>query len=58
MIYLFLPAVKRGVKKLLSVEKTMLFLLSKVKQMGAQQFVEIYEQRGTPPPISAMPYPA
>ncbi|WP_342546641.1 PaaX family transcriptional regulator C-terminal domain-containing protein [Paenibacillus sp. FSL P2-0089] len=33
-------------KKLLSVEKTMLFLLSKVKQMGAQQIVEIYEQRG------------
>lgn len=31
---------------MLSVEKTMLFLLSKVEQMGAQQFVEIYEQRG------------
>ncbi|MBW4081319.1 PaaX family transcriptional regulator C-terminal domain-containing protein [Paenibacillus sp. S150] len=31
---------------MLSVEKTMLFLLSKVEQMGAQQLVEIYEQRG------------
>ncbi|WP_310829131.1 PaaX family transcriptional regulator C-terminal domain-containing protein [Paenibacillus pedocola] len=31
---------------MLSVEKTMLFLLSRVDQMGAQQFVEIYEQRG------------
>ncbi|WNS44741.1 PaaX family transcriptional regulator C-terminal domain-containing protein [Paenibacillus sp. MMS20-IR301] len=31
---------------MLSVEKTMLFLLSKVEQMGAQQFVEIYEHRG------------
>ncbi|OKP65645.1 hypothetical protein A3842_30400 [Paenibacillus sp. P3E] len=31
---------------MLSVEKTMLFLLSKVEQMGAQQFVEIYQQRG------------
>lgn len=31
---------------MLSVEKTMLFLLSRVDRMGAQQFVEIYEQRG------------
>ncbi|MHA6529309.1 PaaX family transcriptional regulator C-terminal domain-containing protein [Paenibacillus sp. BAC0078] len=31
---------------MLSVEKTMLFLLSRVDQMGAQQFVEIYELRG------------
>lgn len=31
---------------MLSVEKTMLFLLSRVDRMSAQQFVEIYEQRG------------
>lgn len=33
-------------ENVLSVEKTMLFLLSRVDQMSSQQFVEIYEQRG------------